>query len=98
MSQSKCINVPVKVHHMSKSTYNINRHDACSTRPQDDEVTVEHLIVGILLFTPVVALLPTLGVWYLYVTLLHGAVVAARLALYLLIQARGGPCVCPAPR
>lgn len=48
---------------------------------------MEHLIVGILLFTPLVALVPTMVVWYLFLTILHGAVVATRLVLYLLVQA-----------
>jgi hypothetical protein len=47
----------------------------------DNEVTVEHLIVGVLLFTPLLALLPTTMVWYLAASAAHGAVVMFRLCL-----------------
>jgi hypothetical protein len=32
---------------------------------RDEEVTAEHVIVGVLLFTPLLALLPTTAAWYL---------------------------------
>jgi hypothetical protein len=37
--------------------------------------------VGVLLFTPLLALLPTTAVWYIFATLLHGGLVAAGAAL-----------------
>lgn len=46
-----------------------------------DEVTVEHLIVGVLLFTPLLALVPTVIMWYLYASVLHGVVVASRMVV-----------------
>jgi hypothetical protein len=52
-----------------------------------DEVTVEHLIVGVLLFTPLLALMPTTAVWYLSLALAHAGVAAARLGAYRLAGA-----------
>jgi hypothetical protein len=61
-----------------------------------DEVTVEHLIVGVLLFTPLLALLPTTAVWYAFLLLLHCGLAAVRVALYKLswaLQSNGVYCV-----
>ncbi len=50
-------------------------------RDGDGEVTAEHVIVGVLLFTPLLALLPTTAAWYLLAALLHWAPAALRRAL-----------------
>ena len=47
------------------------------------EVTLEHVIVGVLLFTPLLALLPTTLAWYLLAAALHAPALAARRALAL---------------
>ena len=39
---------------------------------------MEQLIVGVLLFTPLLALLPTTVIWYFYATLLYGMLGAVR--------------------
>lgn len=56
-----------------------------SAREQDaassDEVSVEQLIVGVLLFTPLLGLMPTTTVWYLSACCCHGVVVLLRLLL-----------------
>ena len=49
-----------------------------STGGAGDEVTAEHVIVGVLLFTPLLALLPTTAVWYLFACCLHFVPAAAR--------------------
>lgn len=46
-----------------------------------DEVSVEQLIVGVLLFTPLLGLFPTTLAWYLSVCCLYGALHVLRLAL-----------------
>jgi hypothetical protein len=46
-----------------------------------DEVSVEQLIVGVLLFTPLLGLFPTAAAWYLSVCCCHGALLLARLVL-----------------
>jgi hypothetical protein len=61
-----------------------------------DEVTVEHLIVGVLLFTPLLALLPTTAVWYAFLLLLHCWLASVRVVLYKLswaLQSNGVCCV-----
>lgn len=61
-----------------------------------DEVTVEHLIVGVLLFTPLLALLPTTAVWYAFLLLLHCSLAAVRVVLYKLswpLRSNGLYCV-----
>jgi hypothetical protein len=45
------------------------------------EVTAEHVIVGVLLFTPLLALLPTTCAWYLLASTLHWPLAAGRAAL-----------------
>jgi len=47
----------------------------------DSEVTAEHVIVGVLLFTPLLALLPTTAAWSLLTALLRWGAAAARGAL-----------------
>jgi hypothetical protein len=47
----------------------------------EDPLVVEQLIVGVLLFTPLLLLLPTTGVFYLLALVLHGAAEAFRGAL-----------------
>lgn len=44
----------------------------------EEEVTAEHVIVGVLLFTPLLALLPTTAAWYLFACCLHFGPAAAR--------------------
>jgi hypothetical protein len=50
---------------------------------QQKEVVVEPLIVGVLLFVPLLALLPTTAAWHLAVTCSHMAAVALRMLLLL---------------
>eukprot|EP00803_Ostreobium_quekettii_P010860 evm.model.scf_2098.1 EVM.evm.TU.scf_2098.1 scf_2098:13444-16514(+) len=54
---------------------------------KDEEILVEHLIVGVLLFTPLLGLLPTTLVFYTFFAALHCGVVAARGSLWLLCAA-----------
>lgn len=49
--------------------------------PASDEVSVEQLIVGVLLFTPLLGLFPTTVAWYLSMCCLHGALLLLRLLL-----------------
>lgn len=49
--------------------------------PGTDEVTAEHVIVGVLLFTPLLALLPTTFAWYLLLSALRWGVVGVQAAL-----------------
>lgn len=46
-----------------------------------DEVSVEQLIVGVLLFTPLLGLLPTTAAWYLSACALHACLTCLRLLL-----------------
>lgn len=51
-----------------------------------DEVAAEHLIVGVLLFTPLIALLPTTAAFYAAASLAHGATAFLRLLLIFLAR------------
>ncbi len=42
---------------------------------------MEHLIVGVLLFTPLLALFPTTAAWYLFTTTMHAMTVVVRLSI-----------------
>jgi hypothetical protein len=54
---------------------------AAAPAASSDEVAAEHLIVGVLLFTPLIALLPTTAAFYTAAALAHGATALLRLAL-----------------
>jgi hypothetical protein len=62
------------------------------------EVTAEHVIVGVLLFTPLLALLPTTLAWYLLAALLHWGLAAARAALLASAALATGNPVCALAR
>jgi hypothetical protein len=55
--------------------------EADSDLEPGDEVSVEQLIVGVLLFTPLLGLLPTTVAWYLSVCWLYGVLHVLRLLL-----------------
>jgi hypothetical protein len=54
--------------------------EAAAAGPRD-EVSVDQLIVGVLLFTPLLGLLPTTAAWYLSVCALYGGLHTLRLLL-----------------
>jgi hypothetical protein len=54
---------------------------AAPAAASSDEVAAEHLIVGVLLFTPLIALLPTMAAFYAAAAVAHGATALLRLAL-----------------
>lgn len=55
----------------------------CAPGMQDEGFVMERLIVGVLLFVPLLALLPTTFVWYLTVSYLTTITLAARALLRL---------------